>query len=188
VGARPVGMRYLLPSVALGVVVAAAGVDLVIRHRRRLLMVGGALGTQFLLLVGSAPHSLAWTSIPTDSPWQLAADSNLEWGQDYYLLAAWSRSRHPWVAWSGPMDADWLPNARPLLSVEPEKLRGWVAVNATTLTVYAHDQLSWLRAYCPVDDLGRTVLLFYFETPPTSWPGPEAPAAECDGEVSVRVD
>ncbi len=186
VGARPVGMRYLLPSVALAVVVAAGGVELALRHRRRLAMVGAALAAQLGLLVGSAPHSLAWTSIPTEAPWQVAADSNVDWGQDFYRLQAWSFGRHPLVAWTGPMSEDWLPGARPLIGIAPEKVRGWVAVNATSLTVYAHDQLSWLRAYCPVGDLGGSILLYRFVTPPTAEPGPETPAAECDGPDSTR--
>jgi 4-amino-4-deoxy-L-arabinose transferase-like glycosyltransferase len=187
VGARPVGMRYLLPSLALGLVLAATGVELAVRHRRRMAMVGAALAAQLGLLVTSAPHSLAWTAIPNEAPWQVGADSNVDWGQDWYRLQSWSFGRHPRVAWTGPMQEDWLPGARPLIGMAPDKVRGWVAVNATTLTVYAHDQLSWLRAYCPVGDLGGSILLYRFDEPPTADPGPETPPGECDGPVSLRV-
>jgi hypothetical protein len=71
--------------------------------------------------------------------------------------------------------------------VDPGSVRGWVAVNATALTVYLHDELSWLRAYCPVDDLGGTVLLYRFDKSPTPEPGPDAPEGPCDGDVSTRT-
>jgi hypothetical protein len=180
-------VRYLLPVVALGLLGAAAGASVLWHQRHRVALIGVALAAQFGLLVGSAPHSLAWTSLPTDAPWRLAADSNLEWGQDFYRLQDWARGRPLWLAWTGPMPSALVPGARPLTSVEPEKVSGWVAVNATTLTVYGHEELAWLRAYCPVDDLGGTVLLYRFDDPPSSERGPETPPEECRGEVSVRV-
>ena len=54
------------------------------------------------------------------------------------------------------------PGSRRLLGTPLASVEGWVAVNATTLTVYAHDELEWLRAYCPVGDLGGSVLLCNF--------------------------
>jgi hypothetical protein len=80
-----------------------------------------------------------------------------------------------------------VPDARPLAGVATEKVRGWVAVNATALTVHFHDELSWLRAYCPVDDLGGTVLLYRFVEPPTAAPGPEAPEGPCHADHSIRT-
>jgi hypothetical protein len=187
VGARPVGMRYMLPSIALGLVLAGAGVAWAMSLRRRMAMVIAALGVQLGLLVGSAPSSLAWTAIPTEEPWQVASDSNVDWGQDFYRLQAWSVGRHPLVAWTGPMSAAWIPGARPLLALDPEKVQGWVAVNATTLTVYAHDQLAWLRGYCPVGDLGESILLYRFAAPPAPEPGPDTPTPPCEGPYSVRT-
>ena len=49
------------------------------------------------------------------------------------------------------------------------------------------DQLSWLRAYCPVGEIGGSVLLYRLVGPPDASPGPTMPASPCDaGEPSTR--
>jgi hypothetical protein len=187
-GARPLGVRYLLPAIAVLLLVGATSVVLARRLRPVALVVAVAMVVQLGFLVSSAPHSLAWVAPPFGHPWRVGADSNVDWGQDWYLLRDWARHRGAWVAWIGPMGRERLPGSRHLLGTPLVSVEGWVAVNATTLTVYAHDELAWLRAYCPVGDLGGSVLLYYFEEPPT-WgpPAPDAPAEPCNGDVSVRV-
>jgi hypothetical protein len=55
------------------------------------------------------------------------------------------------------------------------------------LTAYFRPVLGWLRAYCPVGNLGGTILLYRFHDPPDyDIRGPDRPAAPCDGEVSHR--
>ena len=78
-----------------------------------------------------------------------------------------------------------VPRARDLAAADLTTLTGWVAVSATHLTSDQADRLSWLRAYCPVGDLGGTVLLYRFDSPPSLAPGPVAPAPPCEGDFAV---
>lgn len=185
---RQLGLRYMLPAIALGLV---AGSPLVILLRSR--WVGpfliGALGVaQLAGLWGSYPHSLAWTSPPFRPGYQMAADSNLDWGQDLYRLQRWGRNKEPWVAYFPfPISSDFpLPGQRLDGSTDLRQVKGWVAVSATMLTAFGRDELSWLRAYCPVGHLGGTILLYRFSGPPDPAPGPVTPASPCPGEFSER--
>ncbi len=63
---------------------------------------------------------------------------------------------------------------------------GDVVVSATELTVTHAEELSWLRAYCPVEVIASSVLRYRFETPVDRSPGPDTPASPCRGEVSAR--
>ena len=56
------------------------------------------------------------------------------------------------------------PSVRPLVGAAPATLEGWVAVSVTNLTALQRDELSWLRAYCPVDSIGGSILLYYFDS------------------------
>ena len=184
---RTLGVRYLLPSIALWTVVAS---PLALVVRRKMMAVGSepcflAAGHCCLLL----PRT-RWPGRPRHSTpgYRVATNSNVDWGQDFGLLASWSRGRHPRVAYFGPRgvtEAD-IPGARPLLGVAPAGISGWVAASATDLTG-ASAPLAWLRGYCPVRTLGGSILIYYFSTPPTSDPGPTTPAALCPGSASHRV-
>ena len=77
---------------------------------------------------------------------------------------------------------------QPLIGTPPESLRGWVAASVTNLTALHRDELSWLRAYCPVDALGGSILLYYFDTPPDATAGPTMPVPPCfDDAASHRT-
>jgi hypothetical protein len=79
---------------------------------------------------------------------------------------------------------DDIPFARPLYGVPPSDISGWVAASATDLTT--GNGLAWLRAYCPVGNLGDTIMLYRFSRPPSGAPGPVQPAAPCRGATSTR--
>jgi hypothetical protein len=185
---RTLGVRYLLPSIALWTVVAS---PLALVVRRWMMAAGLAV---LLLAAGvlaafSYPASLAWTAPPFTPGYRVATDSNVDWGQDFGLLAAWSRGRHPRVSYFGPRGitvAD-APGARPLVGVAPRSITGWVAASATDLTSAESGPLAWLRGYCPVRTLGGSILIYYFVTPPTATAGPATPAALCPGSASHRV-
>ena len=96
------------------------------------------------------------------------------------------------------LGVDYLPGSLPLFVpteqegvlgvLDPEVLRHrWLAVSATALTAYFRPVLGWLRAYCPVGNLGGTIMLYRFNRPPDyDAHGPDRPAAPCDGGVSHR--
>ena len=73
---------------------------------------------------------------------------------------------------------------QPLIGTPPDALHGWVAVSVTNLTALHRDELSWLRAYCPVGSIGGSILLYYFDAPPDATPGPTMPVGPCFGAAA----
>jgi hypothetical protein len=185
---RTLGVRYLLPSIALWIV-AASPIALVVTRRVAAMAVGVVLAVAAAITVWSFPNSIAYTAAPFRPGYRVATDSNVDWGQNFGLLATWSRGRHPYVAYFGPRGvtgAD-IAGSRPLVGAAPAHISGWVAASASDLTSADRNSLSWLRAYCPVGTLGGSILLYHFTAAPTSAAGPRAPAPLCTGTVSHRV-
>ncbi len=185
---KTLGARYLLPSIALWMVMAAP-VALVVRRRLTGASLGVVLSLALAVTAASFPNSIAASSAPFAPAYRVATDSNVDWGQNFGLLTAWSRTRHPYVAYFGPRGITWanVPRAKNLLTTPPSAIEGWVAASASDLTSADRDSLAWLRAYCPVGNLGGSILLYRFTSPPSSVRGPAAPAAACSGTVSRRV-
>jgi hypothetical protein len=186
---RTLGVRYLLPSIALWIVVASP-IALLVGRRLTAIALGAVLALAAALTALSFPDSLAYTAPPFTPGYRVATDSNVDWGQDFYLLATWSRGRHPYVAYFGPRGITYadIPGARRLIGVAPATISGWVAASATDLTsALRNDDLAWLRAYCPVGTLGGSILLYHFTASPTAARGPSTPAPFCSGTVSHRI-
>jgi hypothetical protein len=184
---RPIGLRYMLPALALWLVAAAPIVE-VVKRAARIGIVAVAIGGALVACV--ITPSIAWTDPLLGPAYQQATDSNLDWGQAFPALVKWSEGRNPWVAYFGTPGLTWqdVPGARDLTTA-PDDFTGWVAVSASNLTAYEREQqqLGWLRAYCPVDVLERTILIYHFTTPPDrNVAAPEQPAAPCKGTTSVR--
>jgi hypothetical protein len=133
---------------------------------------------------------LAWTTWPFQPGYRWVADSNLDWAQDLDGLRAFARDHQPWMAYDSPLILEEpVDGAKALRGTNPATVDGWLAVGASTLTVYSRDELSWLRGYCPVGDIGGTILLYRLERPPDVRPGPVQPVAPCTGrEFSERRD
>jgi 4-amino-4-deoxy-L-arabinose transferase-like glycosyltransferase len=185
---RTLGVRYLLPSIALWMV-AASPIALVVTRRLAAMAVGVVLAVAAAITVYSFPNSIAYTAAPFRPGYRVATDSNVDWGQNFNQLASWSRGRHPYVAYFGPRGvtgAD-IAGTRPLVGTAPAHISGWVAASASDLTSADRGSLSWLRAYCPVGTLGGSILLYHFTVAPTAAAGPAAPASLCAGRVSHRV-
>lgn len=181
---RAMGVRYLLPALALWLVAASALVVVVGPVTRRVVVTVAVAGA---LLAATATPSLSWTNPLLGPGYRVATDSNLDWGQSSTALAAWSGEHRPWVAFFGaPGMAQALPGARDIREA-PEGVTGWVAVSASVLTSLDQDPLGWLRAYCPVAVLDRTILLYRFTSPPDRQArGPDVPPPVCRGPVSQR--
>ena len=138
---RDVGLRYLLPAMALWAVLAGALVPAVtaLRPRPRHLVqasVAGLLTLALLATIWSFPDSLAWTTRPFRPAYRAVTDSNIDWGQGLYALSAWSERHHPWIVYFGPrgITPAAIPGARALPSSAPAGISGWVAVSVTAST------------------------------------------------------
>ncbi len=170
---RDVGLRYLLPTLALAAALAGALVPLAARWRpvaRRTAQ--GAVAVAGALTVAataaSFPQSLAWTTWPFRPAYTAVTDSNVDWGQGLYALSAWSAAHHPYVLYFGPRGVDTavIPGSRPLPAGPAPRVTGWVAVSVTALNSSNRAELSWLRPWCPVRVLAGSILLYRFREPP----------------------
>ena len=187
VAAQPLdlGLRYAFPVLALWFVAAGPVVRVGPASARRLGL-GVLAGTQAAALFVAYPHSLAWTAPPWQPGYRWATDSNIDWGQDNGRVDDWAAGRHPLVDLQLPRGVDPPDGSAPLVALAPESVHGWVAVSAARLMTVDRDALSWLRAYCPVDTIGGSILLYNFDAPVDARPGPDMPVDLCDGEVSIR--
>lgn len=184
-----IGLRYMMPVVALGLVVAAGGIAGFGRRLRTPVLWSVAF-VQVASLWSASPHSLAWTSPPFRPGYRFAADSNLDWGQDIGRFEEWARGRDVYAWLFGSLGTDTvagLAGVRPLKGVSLPDIHGWVAASASVLTAYRRDELAWLRKYCAVADIGGTILIYRFLDPPSPEPGPAAPVPPCHGSpASMR--
>jgi hypothetical protein len=184
---RDIGLRYMLPVIALWLVAASS----IVRYGR----LGSALGVVTIAVagvftIGSAPDSLAWAAPPFAPAYRSVTNSDVDWGQGLYQLQSWSTGKHPWVAYFGPrgIGSAEIPGSRSLIGTPLDHLTGWVAVSATNLTSAESASLAWLRTYCPVGELDGSILLYRFRRPPQGVAGPPRPAAICaaPGQWSQR--
>ena len=196
-----IGLRYLLPVIALWMAGAGALVPVVLASRRRARYVGG-ICLSGLLLVGvvttglSFPDSLSWTAPPFHPAYTATTDSDVDWGQGLYQLQTWAHGRRILVAYFGPRGlkvAAVVPTARALTGVPVSQVRGWVAVSATDLTSAValtggvnRATIGWLRNYCPVTVLGGSILVYHFVEAPIKARAPARPALPCSGPNSTR--
>lgn len=180
---RQLGVRLALPVIMLLAIAAAPAARLARAPMGRLVL-GTLCVLQLVVFATSAGSALAWTTPPLHPAYRSMADSSFDWGQDWYRLRQWTVDHDAWVAYFGsPGLGDILP-AKNLLSVKPEDVEGWVAVSASYLNDYRAVTFSWLRAYCPVGSIGSTVLIYRFQGPPSSAPGPDTPAGPCWGATA----
>lgn len=150
------GLRYLLPVIALGCV-AVAGL---VRLPRAVPLVLVGVGAAFT--VASAPHSIAWIAPPFGPGYEVASAGNLDWGQDAWRLQDWARGRHAWVACYAPGGTGCIqdvPGTRALTKRHGRAgVHGWVAISATLRNLHEWD--GWLRRFAPAGVIGGTELVY----------------------------
>jgi hypothetical protein len=188
---RDIGVRYLLPVLALWAAASGALVPAAAALRpaaRRAAHAGacGLLAAAAITTAASFPGSLSWTAPPWRPGYAVATDSDVDWGQGLYALRSWADGLRPWVAYFGPrgLAPDPVPGGRLLLGTPPDRVSGWVAVSATALTSADRSELGWLRGYCPVRVLDGTILVYRFRVPPSPDPVSGRPPAVCSGPWS----
>jgi hypothetical protein len=177
-----IGVRYLLPCLALAVVgLAAAGVQLWREQplrwvRRGLVVLAAALVLATTVTAARTwPHGLSYTNglwgHPEDG-YLLLSDSNYDWGQGLYELAEWQRN-----AGAGTLDVAYFgtdPTLRsldmhfvtlPELSLDRAGPAHKLAVSTTALFGHPHSQSATaqrLRALTPV---ARTTTFLIYDLP-----------------------
>jgi hypothetical protein len=192
---RDIGLRYLLPTLALAAVLAGALIPVAQRWRPRAWAVARAgivvlVALAAVATVTSFPQSLSWTTLPFRPGYTAVTDSNIDWGQGLYALSAWSRTHHPYVLYFGPRGVTTaaIPGARTLPAARAaQQVTGWVAVSVTAVNSTNRAQLSWLRPWCPVRVLDGSILVYRFRVPPGSATGsvPASVPGLCSGTWSV---
>ena len=188
---RDIGVRYLLPVIALwaaaaGALAPAAAALRPTARRAAATATAGLLAAAAVTTAASFPGSLSWTAPPFRPGYAVATNSNVDWGQGLYVLRSWAAGRRAWISYFGPrgLTSDPVAGARRLLGTPPGQVSGWVAVSATALTSADRSQLAWLRGYCPVRVLDGSILVYHFRRPPASGPVPGRPPTACPGQWS----
>jgi hypothetical protein len=175
------GVRLLLPSLALGLVIAGA-VVVGLRSPAGRIGLGALALTQVAAFAIALPHPLTWTPPPLTPNYRWVADSNIDYGQAEFELEDWAKGKDAYVAVANTRGLSRPSGTKDLLKTDASKVRGWVAVGVTPLMELHAEKLSWLRAHCPVGTLGGgAILLYRFDGPPNTAPGPSQPAAACSG-------
>jgi hypothetical protein len=181
------GLRYAFPIVAaLFACAAPAALAGRVAWRRAAAIAG--LAVQIVFVWAATPHSLAWTPPPFTPAFRYVTDSNVDYGQDVERFFAFAEEHEVTAAIVRARGFDLPESVRPLIGAPVESVRGWVAVSVTSLTALDRDELSWLRAYCPVGTIGGSILLYRFDEAPSGDPGPTMPVDSCfDHEFSRRA-
>lgn len=158
-GSINIGVRHVLPLYgSLAIVAAYAGFTL----RRRI----ATWALLCWLVVGVAaahPDYLAYfNEAAGKNPARIAADSNLDWGQDLLRLERVARElkmQKVWVLYS--TSALYEYHAIPAHALPDfQRVSGWVAVGETPMALWG-DRFAWLDAYEPVRRVGKSMRLYY---------------------------
>jgi 4-amino-4-deoxy-L-arabinose transferase-like glycosyltransferase len=173
-----IGDRYVLPSLALALV-ASSSVVFAFLGRWATAVAGATAVSSAALALISFPASLSAVTPGLGPAYTLVSNSDVDWGQSWYALQSWARGRQPLVEYFGPrgLAVNDIPGARPL-PAPPSSITGWVAVSASDLELDARDR--WLWAYCPVQVLDASVLIYRFDAAPApDLPEPARPSRPC---------
>lgn len=160
-----IGVRHVLPLYPLLTICAAAAIATLWRRSRTAIIV--LLAWYFIATAVAHPDYMSYFNEAAGThPERIAADSNLDWGQDLLRLATVVRDEHIdhlHLAYFGT--ADWhrlVPAAEALPQFKP--VHGWVAVSENEMTfgwpTNERDAFAWLRAYTPVRRVGKSIRLY----------------------------
>lgn len=179
------GLRMGVPALAL-LSIAAAGLTRLPRPGAALVVVALVVA-QAGATFAAHPTSLAWTPPPFHDGYRWVTDSSIDFGQSLRTVQD-EHQEEPFVAASLflPRGLDGLTGVPRVEDATPDQLVGRVAVSATVLLVREPGDLSWLRAYCPVEVVDHAVLVYAFDEAPDTRSATGMPEAPCRQELSHR--
>ncbi|HEX2123234.1 MAG TPA: hypothetical protein VHL59_16505 [Thermoanaerobaculia bacterium] len=162
-----IGIRHILPIYAPLAIVAAVGIA-AIRNLARDAFSRATLFVLLLWLFGGVarahPDYMAWFNEAAGAdPSYIAADSNIDWGQDVLRLARVVRElkieRLPMHIVNVTR---YEPLGIPAHELSPfHRSRGWVAISETQLRwAEATGDYAWLEPYRPVRRIGKSIRLY----------------------------
>jgi len=160
-----IGVRHVLPVYPLLTISAAFGVIAIWRRSRMAAVI--LLTWYFIASSAAHPDYISYfNEAAGQHPERIAADSNLDWGQDLFRLAKTVRREHIdhlHVRYFG--SADWrifVPEAEELSPFA--RVHGWVAISQNDLTfgwpTNDRNAYGWLRAYEPARRVGTSIRLY----------------------------
>lgn len=158
-----IGVRHVLPLYPfLAIAAAVAAVELWRRNRVAKMFAASLLLWFFVSSTLAHPNYLAWFNEAARHPERIAADSNLDWGQDLLRLVDVVKREHLsplYVGYFG--SADWtrdLPNAQAV----PERcVEGWIAVSEQIYILQKWETLWWLSGMKPQRRIGNSIRLYF---------------------------
>jgi hypothetical protein len=160
-----IGVRHVLPIFPLLTIVAAYAVTSLWAKSRVAVII--LLAWYFVATAIAHPDYLSYFNEAAGGhPERIAADSNLDWGQDLLRLTGAVKREHiPHLYLAYFVTADWrrlLPAAEELPQFT--HVHGWVAISENELTfgwpTNRRDAFAWLRAYEPSMRVGKSIRLY----------------------------
>jgi hypothetical protein len=161
-----IGVRHVLAVFPLLTICAAAGVVALWRRSRAAVIV--LLAWYFVATALAHPDYMSYfNEAALGHPDRIAADSNLDWGQDLLRLADVVKREHIdhlYVAYWGT--ADWrhfIPQGQQLPPLTP--VHGWIAISENERIFLGQtadvEPYAWLRRYKPVRRVGTSIWLYW---------------------------
>jgi 4-amino-4-deoxy-L-arabinose transferase-like glycosyltransferase len=170
------GIRQILSIYPLLAIVAGYGAFKLLSFNQRFKFVGLGLVTvllswQLISSFAAHPDYLAYfNELARNHPEKIVVDSDLDWGQDLKRLALTIKNRginELTIKYNGSMGIDLDQfNLPPRQELKPyQREIGWIAISIFSLTLGTgeapYDQFSWLREYQPVEQVGKSIWLYY---------------------------
>jgi 4-amino-4-deoxy-L-arabinose transferase-like glycosyltransferase len=162
-----IGVRHILPVYPLLTVVAAVGVVALWEQRRAL--VTALLVWYFAATALAHPDYLSYFNEAAGRrPERIAADSNLDWGQDLLRLEEYAKRQQLkplYVSyWGWTRVKEHLPESLDL--PHGQCVSGWVAISEMHPILNRAHAFDWLQAHRPVRKIGASIRLYYIPACP----------------------
>ncbi|NJN00004.1 MAG: hypothetical protein HC800_25255 [Phormidesmis sp. RL_2_1] len=134
-------------------------------------IVAGLFSLQIISSSLAHPDYLAYFNVLAGNhPEKIVVDSDLDWGQDLKRLSVALQKynvKEFKISYNGSRDLDLaafnFPPFQTLKYDQPES--GWIAISIFNLTLGSkqapYDQFAWLKAYQPVEKVGKSILLYH---------------------------